>query len=122
MTLAGALCTLCLQVCSIFVLLIGSFFYPLWWGFHSFPSLRLAFAIAYYTAAGAAVLTSLRAKSAVWRALPMAALFCVRLAVTGTRLALGAGHHLASWHYLYMEVTILTAEPQYTSLRTSSFT
>lgn len=78
----------------------------MWWGFHCYPTLRVAFATVYYMVAAIAVVASLRAKSIVWRALPMAALMATRLAITGTRFALGAGSHAASWNYVYMEVSM----------------
>lgn len=92
------------QVCGIYLLFLGSPHALLWWGFHCYPVVRVGFVAAYYSTASLAVLMSLRAKSMLWRALPMAALFFVRLAVTATRFGLNAGSQSATWHYASMEV------------------
>lgn len=87
----------------------------MWWGFHCYPTLRVVFATFYYMAAATAVLASLSAKSVLWRAVPMAALMVTRFAITGTRFALGAGSHAATWHYIYMEVRMFSGSAQHTN-------
>ena len=49
-----------MQVCGIFVLFLGGAQVLMWWGLHCFPTLRMTFAVMYYTTAAFAVLSSVQ--------------------------------------------------------------
>jgi hypothetical protein len=59
---------------------------------------------AYYLTALGAVVAGLRARSNIGRAAPLLALFAIRVACLGVRIALNAGSHAAVVHYAIAEV------------------
>jgi hypothetical protein len=58
----------------------------------------------YYSTAVVAVVAAVRARSVAWRALPMLALFLIRLALLAVRVIKAAGSESATRHYVAMEV------------------
>ncbi|KAK9821303.1 hypothetical protein WJX81_005376 [Elliptochloris bilobata] len=94
---------LLIDVCGVFALFLSGAHTLLFWGFLCHPRMRAAFVGAYYLAAAACVAAGLHGRSALQRAVPMAALLGVRLAALCARAALGSGSSTALRHYVAME-------------------
>jgi hypothetical protein len=106
---------MCLQVCGVFLLFLSGAHTLIFWGLYCHPWLRDTFIAAYYLAAAGCVVGALRARTTVQRALPMLALFGVRLACLFTRALLNSGSQEAVTRYLAMEVCQLSPNNTFSS-------